>query len=66
MNNNILIENSFILDIYIILTRLVIVYNYVLTICVFLQSFVEKNKFLIYEIKLLTKYYLLCYVKSTN
>lgn len=43
MNNNILIENSFILDIYIILTRLVIVYNYVLTICVFLQSFVEKK-----------------------
>lgn len=50
MNKGILIENSFILDIYIILTRLVIVYNYVLTICVFLQSFVEKNKFLIYEI----------------
>ena len=45
MNNNILIENSFILDIYIILTRLVIVYNYVLTICVFLQSFVEKINF---------------------
>lgn len=66
MNKGVLIENSFILDIYIILTRLVIVYNYVLTICVFLQSFVEKNKFLIYEIKLLTKYSLLCYVKSTN
>lgn len=43
MNKGILIKNSFILDIYIILTRLVIVYNYVLTICVSLQSFVEKK-----------------------